>query len=182
MEHDISLQQPHHGVSLVSDSISAVVVVSHHLRFPLLARLRLGSGLILGYGLRLGCRLILSCGLRFSHRLVLCHRLRLGLTLHHRLGLRGGLVLHHRLGLRGGLVLHDYRLRFRRDIMMHHHMLRAGFMVYYHRLGGRYHHRMVGYAASIVAQTQGKVIAAAESYHYYAGHQEHFKHILFHNF
>jgi hypothetical protein len=160
--HDISLQQPHHGVSLVSDSISAVVVVSHHLRFPLLARLRLGSGLILGYGLRLGCRLILSCGLRFSHRLVLCHRLRLGLT------------LHHRLGLRGGLVLHDYRLRFRRDIMMHHHMLRAGFMVYYHR--------MVGYAASIVAQTQGKVIAAAESYHYYAGHQEHFKHILFDNF
>ena len=66
--------------------------------------------------------------------------------------------------------------------MMHHHMLRDGFMVYYHRLGGRYHQGLVGYTASIMAQTQGKVIAAAESYHYYAGHQEHFKHILFHNF
>ena len=117
-------------------------------------------------GLRLGGRLILCHGLRLSRGLVLCHRLRLRLMLHHRLGLRSGLVLHYyRLGLRGWHVLHYYRLG-----------LRSRHVLHYHRLI-----RLISNAASIVAQAQCKVIAAAESHYYHAGHQDHFKHILFHN-
>ena len=140
--------------------------MSHHLRFLFLAGLRLGGRLILCHGLRFSGRLILHYGLRLSRGLVLYHRLRLRLMLHNRLGLRSGLVLHHyRLGLRGWHVLHYYRLG-----------LRSRHVLHYHRLI-----RLISNAASIVAQTQGKVIAAAESHYYHAGHQDHFKHILFHN-
>ncbi len=168
---------------LVSDSMSAAVVMSHGLGFILLCGLRFLRRflrrLLLGDLLRLRRRLLLGDMLRLRCRLMLRYRLwlRCRLMLRYRLRFRRRLMLHNRLRFRSVFVLYD---RFRRRLMVHDHMLRRRLMMHNHGLGCRNYNRLAGDAACVVAQFQSQMIAAAESYHYYAGHQYQFEGFLIH--
>ncbi len=82
------------------------------------------------------------------------------------------------MGFRSRFMMHHYMLQ--RRSMVHYHMLRSRFTMHYDRPGGRYNYRLAAHTAAVMAKTQGQVITAAESHYYHTGHQEHFKHILFH--